>query len=60
MNGLGIKLDVSCIFHKTYFIFYNRGWTLNSNNLATAKICSILAVHTLSDLVVQQPSFSYH
>ena len=52
MNGLTIIVEVSCIFHKDYFKFYNRDW--NSNLGANFGItCGKCAMKLLSDIVVE-------
>ena len=30
MNELRIMVDLSCVFHKYYFTFYDRDWKSNS------------------------------
>ena len=52
MNELGIIVDVSCVFHKDYFTFYNRDW--NSHSETNFGItCSKCSMKLLSDLVVK-------
>ena len=50
MNDLRIIMDTSCIFHKDYFVFYNRDWNSNSgNNFGIT--CGKCSMKLLSDTV---------
>ena len=52
MNELRIMVDLSCVFHKYYFTFYDRDW--NSNLETNFGItCSKCSRKLLSDLVVR-------
>ena len=52
MNGLRIIIDASCIFHKSYFTFYNRDWNSNSvTNFGTT--CGKCSMKLLSDTAVE-------
>ena len=43
-------MDTSCIFHKDYFVFYNRDWNSNSgNNFGIT--CGKCSMKLLSDTV---------
>ena len=45
-------VDVSCIFHKDYFTFYNRDW--NSNSETNFNItCGKCSMKLLSDIVIK-------
>ena len=52
MNGLRIKVNASCLFHKDYFTFYNPDWkpNLGTNFGITCGKCSI---KLLSDIAVE-------
>ena len=52
MNRLRIIVDASCIFHKNYFIFYNRDWNSNSGT-NFGMTCGKCSMKLLSDTAVE-------